>query len=605
MALFNVLFDIAARTAAFESSITRVERRLKDLASIAKKATALTGGALGVSALTRYVAGVIEYGDALGKVADKAGIAGGAMSELAYAARQNDIQLDALSTGLKKMQVELAGGGQAMKALGIDVARLRQLSPDQQFEILAEAISRMKDPADRTAAAVKLFGKAGADLLPLLTQGASGVRALREESKRLGAAMTTEDVKRLQDADDSLKRVKEAAAGFGRTLVTLTAPALAGFFDVLRRGMGGGTELEKLTENLEDMVEAKNMALSTPFVSTSSIEAFDKQIAEIEAKIAKIRFGTGTGTRGGAKRFEDSVMADVLGIKPGAVEAVVEGAKAQTEAYEAEIARWREQYQAQLDEQQLFVRIGIDEGDLDAMLADVEREQQAIANAMDTLRESAEQSLERAGFAAKERTEEMSEYAREAARNMQDAFANFLFDPFDDGIKGMLRGFVDILRRMLAEAAASKIFEALGFGKSGSGGGGGGGGGGVFGSILGGIFGGLGGGTTPALASGGGIGGFLGNLFGFASGGSFNVGGSGGTDSKLVAFRATPGEMVNIRRPGQAEGSGAITVSPVYNIDARGATQDLVRALPEILARNNDALKSDIITGIRRGKYAV
>ena len=41
------------------------------------------------------------------------------------------------------------------------------------------------------------------------------------------------------------------------------------------------------------------------------------------------------------------------------------------------------------------------------------------------------------------------------------------------------------------------------------------------------------------------------HLPGFKTGGSFRVGGSGGVDSSLVAFRATPGEMVDVRRPGQ------------------------------------------------------
>lgn len=41
----------------------------------------------------------------------------------------------------------------------------------------------------------------------------------------------------------------------------------------------------------------------------------------------------------------------------------------------------------------------------------------------------------------------------------------------------------------------------------------------------------------------------LGSFLGFATGGNFTVGGTGGTDSQLVSFKATPGEMVNISRP--------------------------------------------------------
>lgn len=58
-------------------------------------------------------------------------------------------------------------------------------------------------------------------------------------------------------------------------------------------------------------------------------------------------------------------------------------------------------------------------------------------------------------------TTEMSRFADEAGRNMQDAFANFLFDPFKDGLDGMLGGFDKILQRMHAKFFASQIFKAL------------------------------------------------------------------------------------------------------------------------------------------------
>ena len=63
-------------------------------------------------------------------------------------------------------------------------------------------------------------------------------------------------------------------------------------------------------------------------------------------------------------------------------------------------------------------------------------------------------------------TDEMSEYAKQAARNMQDAFADFLFDPFEDGLKGMLKGFIDVIRKMMANQIAAQLFgsaQGIGF----------------------------------------------------------------------------------------------------------------------------------------------
>ncbi|MBN7777781.1 phage tail tape measure protein [Nitratireductor aquimarinus] len=77
--------------------------------------------------------------------------------------------------------------------------------------------------------------------------------------------------------------------------------------------------------------------------------------------------------------------------------------------------------------------------------------------------------------------------------------------------------------------------------------------------------------------------GLLGGLVGFANGGSFRVGGSGGIDSQMVAFKASPNETVDIRKPGQDAGGG-VGYAPTYNIDARGADQAAIARLERGLA---------------------
>lgn len=84
-------------------------------------------------------------------------------------------------------------------------------------------------------------------------------------------------------------------------------------------------------------------------------------------------------------------------------------------------------------------------------------------------------ALEAADEAEKERTERIKaqmetieEFGKEAARNMQTAFADFLFDPFDGGLKGMVKSFGQTVRRIAAEAASSAILKSIFGGLSGS-----------------------------------------------------------------------------------------------------------------------------------------
>lgn len=61
----------------------------------------------------------------------------------------------------------------------------------------------------------------------------------------------------------------------------------------------------------------------------------------------------------------------------------------------------------------------------------------------------------------KETTDEMDEFAKSAAKNIQSSLADFLFDPFDKGLKGMAEAFGKMLQRMIAEAAAAQIAKYL------------------------------------------------------------------------------------------------------------------------------------------------
>lgn len=67
----------------------------------------------------------------------------------------------------------------------------------------------------------------------------------------------------------------------------------------------------------------------------------------------------------------------------------------------------------------------------------------------------------------------------------------------------------------------------------------------------------------------------IGELPGFATGGSFRVGGRGGIDQNLVAFRATRGEMVDIRKPGNDNGgNGPVHIYQTYQFEGVAVTQD-------------------------------
>jgi hypothetical protein len=148
----------------------------------------------------------------------------------------------------------------------------------------------------------------------------------------------------------------------------------------------------------------------------------------------------------------------------------------------------------------------------------------------------------------------MLNFAQQAASSIQTAFADFLFDPFQNGLRGMVKGFIDAIRRMIAELMASYLLRQFFQYMSGFGG--------IAGSI-----GQFAVSTLSARAMGGPV---TGNT-------PYMVGERG----PELFVPNTSGSIV----PNHA--MGGVNVSPVYNIDARGATADLQKALPGIMAENN------------------
>jgi len=85
----------------------------------------------------------------------------------------------------------------------------------------------------------------------------------------------------------------------------------------------------------------------------------------------------------------------------------------------------------------------------------------------------------------------------------------------------------------------------------------------------------------------------LGFLPGFQHGGSFSVGGSGGPDSQAVAFRATPGERVDISPPGGAPAAGIkiVNVMDPNEIPEAMAGAEGEQVIINVISRNRTTVR--------------
>lgn len=228
--------------AAFDS----VKRNLGDVERVAgslSSTLAGLGAGLSAGALIGFVRSSIDAADNLGKLSQKVGVTVESLSELQYAGKLADVSTEQLGDRLRKLSVNLteaANGSKEMRAafgaVGISAAELVSLKPDQALARIAEAFANTEDGASKTALAVRLFGRSGSDLIPLLNAGAAGLRTAADEARRFGLIVSSDSARAAEQFNDNLTRMTSSAQALGVQLANVLLPSLTRFTDELLEG---------------------------------------------------------------------------------------------------------------------------------------------------------------------------------------------------------------------------------------------------------------------------------------------------------------------------------------------------------------------------------
>ena len=173
----------------------------------------------------------IDNMDKLAKQAQMAGVTTESLSALAYAADLAGVSQDTLVLSMAKLSKGMSDAamntGEALKgfnALNIDYKNLE--STDEAMLQISERFAGMADGANKTAIAMSLFGRSGAQLIPLLNGGRDGVEKLRAEAEKLGLVIGGDTTKSAEQFNDSLTQLGSIFTGLGNEIATATLPLL-------------------------------------------------------------------------------------------------------------------------------------------------------------------------------------------------------------------------------------------------------------------------------------------------------------------------------------------------------------------------------------------
>lgn len=109
--------------------------------------------------------------------------------------------------------------------------------------------------------AVELFGKSGADLIPMLNDGKAGLKAFYAEAERLGLALSNEMIAKGDAFSDQLENIGEQVKGVKLQLGAALIPALSAATEKISK------VIDKITkwvqENPELAATIGNIAMTT------------------------------------------------------------------------------------------------------------------------------------------------------------------------------------------------------------------------------------------------------------------------------------------------------------------------------------------------------
>jgi hypothetical protein len=273
---------------------------------------AFTGAAAAAgAAISAVVLHASHSADQMNKMAQSAGIATSTFSEYAYAARLGDVDTQAFAVSLSKLNRAIADAGvtaddtnRFFKALGIQVldntGHLK--SADQVLDQVADAFAGMEDGAGKSAIAVGIFGKAGAQMIPMLNEGAAKIKALREEARELGVSIDSHVGRQAEEFNDNLTRLGQAAQGLGNKLTAALLPALVTYTEQMVDAAKHSKELDESIKSIASAIEGSALVVFQTLAVVGSDVAFTfkmigGEIGVISAQLAALAHGDVRGAK--------------------------------------------------------------------------------------------------------------------------------------------------------------------------------------------------------------------------------------------------------------------------------------------------------------------
>jgi hypothetical protein len=244
----KMTLEIGASITGLQAALNKAKSLMSSFGSSIKSAMGSVGGQLagifGTGALIAFGKSAIDSAAQVAEGSKKLGLSAEEYQKLAYAAKQTGTDMDEVGAAFKKMSNVVTGaiaGDKAaiatLNSLGISLDEVKGKSPQQLFELMADALNQVTDSTQKAAYAQDIFGKGGMALIPML----DSFKALGKEAEAAGIIMSGEAVEAAHEFEKAMSKLSE----------TLKADVVnSGLINWLKMAADGMTAIVQGTENI-------------------------------------------------------------------------------------------------------------------------------------------------------------------------------------------------------------------------------------------------------------------------------------------------------------------------------------------------------------------
>ncbi len=162
-------------------------------------------------------------------MARRTGLSVEALSALGYAARMSGLDIEDVEKAVYRMQKSIMGVADDLEGttgkldhLSLSLRDVANLSPEQQFALIAQRIAAIQNPTERAAAAMKVFGRTGAALVPMLEDYAR----FASQAKGFGFIKSGESAAQAKATQQAITLVIESVKSLGSAIGSILMPAM-------------------------------------------------------------------------------------------------------------------------------------------------------------------------------------------------------------------------------------------------------------------------------------------------------------------------------------------------------------------------------------------